>query len=529
MSTFTRPLKFITGLFSDKSLTKKAYLNALTVMLEYAASLLVGFLITPLMVTGLGDYFFGLWQILNRLVGYINPASGRPGFALKATLANQQASPDHEQKRRYVGSTLVIWLLFLPVLVCLGGVVSWFVPYWIHAPATYVWVVRIVSGLLVTNMIVSTLASIPQVTLQGENLGYKRMGLSVILVFIGGGFTWLALSLGTGILGVAIAVVASTLVTGLFYVWVVKSNTPWFGIARPRRADVQQMLNLSWWFMGWNLVTNLLLASDVVVLGVLDSVESVTNYSLTKYVPETLIGVIVIVVFGIVPGLGGIVGTGDFERAIRVRNEIISFIWLIATTLGASILIWNRAFVSLWVGAEHYSGSLPNLLIVVAAMQLALIRSDGHVIDLTLRLSQKVLLGFLSVTVSIVAASLLVGYFELGIAGLCLGIITGRLIMSLGYPILIGRFLDIKFPNQSNAIVRPAIVTVLLFLISIGLSTMAAGSSWSGPSGWFVFILSASITGALILIVSFYAGLSKTQRLSILRRIRAVIATDESV
>jgi hypothetical protein len=354
------------------------------------------------------------------------------------------------------------------------------------------------------------------------------MGMSVILVFIGGSFTWLALSLGTGNVGDATAVVASTLLTGLFYVWVVKSNTPWFGIARPRRADVQQMLNLSWWFMGWNLVTNLLLASDVVVLGVLDSVESVTNYSLTKYVPETLIGVIVIVVFGIVPGLGSIVGTGDFERAIRVRNEIISFIWLIATTLGASILIWNRAFVALWVGAEHYSGSLPNLLIVVAAMQLALIRSDGNVIDLTLRLSQKVLLGFLSVTVSIVAASLLVGYFELGIAGLCLGVITGRLIMSLGYPILIGRFLDIKFSNQSNAIVRPAIVTVLLFLISIGLSNLAAGSSWSGLSGWFVFILSASITGALVLIVSFYAGLSKTQRLSIVRRIRAVIATDES-
>jgi O-antigen/teichoic acid export membrane protein len=528
MSTLIRPVKVISGLFSDKSLTKKAYLNALTVMLEYAASLLVGFLITPLMVTGLGAYFFGMWQVLNRLVGYINPASGRPGFALKATLANQQASSDYEQKRRYVGSTFVIWLLFLPILVCLGGAVSWFVPYWIQAPASYVWVVRIVSGLLVTNMIVSTLASIPQVTLQGENLGYKRMGMSVILVFVGGSFTWLALYLGTGIVGVATAVVASTLVTGLFYLWVVKSNTPWFGIARPRRADVYQMLNLSWWFMGWNLVTNLLLAGDVVVLGLLNSVESVTNYSLTKYVPETLIGVIVIVVFGIVPGLGSIVGTGDFERAIRVRNEIISFTWLIATTLGASILIWNRTFVSLWVGAEHYSGALANLLIVVAALQLALIRSDGNVIDLTLRLSQKVLLGFLSVTVSIMTASILVGYFRLGIVGLCLGVIVGRLIMSFGYPILIGRFLHIDFSRQSNAILRPAIVTIFLFLVAIGLSRLAVDPGWSGLSGWIMFIVAAGLTGILMLVVSFYAGLSTAQRLSMVYRIRAVIRTDET-
>ena len=63
--------------------------------------------------------------------------------------------------------------------------------------------------------------------------------------------------------------------------------------------------------MGWNVVTSLLLVSDVVVLGILNSVKSVTNYTLTKYVPENLIGVIVIVVMGIMPGLGGIIGTEE--------------------------------------------------------------------------------------------------------------------------------------------------------------------------------------------------------------------------
>src|SRR5690349_3044601 len=106
----TRPLAFISAVFSDKTLTQKAYLNALASMLEYATSLLVGFFLTPFMVTGLGDYSFGLWQILNRLVGYLTPASGRPTYALKWTLANQQASEDYEAKRRYVGSTLIIWV-----------------------------------------------------------------------------------------------------------------------------------------------------------------------------------------------------------------------------------------------------------------------------------------------------------------------------------------------------------------------------------------------------------------------------------
>ena len=524
MSTLNDSLRFVSNLFLDKGLTKKAYLNALTVVLDYAATLLVGFILTPLMVAGLGDYFYGLWQILNRLIGYITPASGRPGYALKWTLANHQASTDYAQKRRYVGSTLIIWLLFLPFLIVLGGMISWFVPDWVHASAESVWITRLVAALLVTNIVVDTLSSVPQVTLQGENLGYKRMGMSVVLIFVGGGFTWLALYFGTGIVGVAASVVIATIVTGLFYLWVVRSYTPWFGVSRPGRAETYQMLGLSWWFLAWNFVTSLILASDVVVLGLLNSVESVTNYSLTKYVPETMIGAIVIVIFGITPGLGSIIGTGDYKRASRLRGEIMALIWLVVTALGTNILLWNKTFLGLWVGADRYSGSIPNLLIVVAAMQLAYIRSDGNIIDLTLRLKSKVLLGFLSVTISISIAAVAVGYFKLGIVGLCLGIIAGRLIMSLGYPALIGRYLDISLSSQLISTIRPAIIMVLLFAAAALLDSYLPMLAPTGLIGWAAFIALAGITGILVLLISFYSGLTSGQRNHILRRIRAAIA-----
>jgi O-antigen/teichoic acid export membrane protein len=528
MSIIARPMKFISGLLSDKGLTKKAYLNALTVVLEYGASLLVGFLVTPLMVVGLGNYLFGLWQVLVRLIGYLTPTSGRPAFALKATLVNQQASTDYDQKRRYVGSSIIIWLLFLPFLIGLGGTVTWFVPYWVHAPAAYVWIVRAVSGLLVFNTIFDALSSVPQVTLQGENLGYKRMGMSVLLIFVGGALTWLALYLKTGIVGVAVVGVVLTFGRGLFYFGIVKTYSPWFGMSKPQLAETRQMLGLSLWFMGWNLVTSLLLSGDVVVLGLLNSVDSVTNYSLTKYVPETLIGVIVIIVFGIMPGLGSIVGTGDYGRAIRLRDEINSFIWLVATVFGASVLIWNRVFIGLWVGTNHFAGSIPNLLIIVAATQLAFIRSDGNVIDLTLRMSQKVLLGLLSVTVSVVAASILVGYFKLGIVGLCSGIIGGRLIMSIGYPVLIGRFLNVSLSSQINRMFRPILVASLIFLAAMGVDRFGSIMVGTGIKGWLIFILSAGATGIVMSLISFYSGLSGDQRRSMIRRVQAVITTAES-
>ena len=126
--------RLFSKLFSDRGLTKKASLNALAAALDDGSRLLVGFLITPLLVTGLGNFLYGSWRVLQELLGYISPATGRTSQALKWTLASQQASCDYEKKRRDVGSTLVVWTVFLPVLTVLGGLLAWFVPFWLNTP-----------------------------------------------------------------------------------------------------------------------------------------------------------------------------------------------------------------------------------------------------------------------------------------------------------------------------------------------------------------------------------------------------------
>jgi O-antigen/teichoic acid export membrane protein len=469
-----------------------------------------------------------MWQVLNRLIGYISPASGRPTQALKWTLANQQSSTDYDQKRRYVGSTVAVWTLFLPLMIVLGGLLAWFAPYWLKAPAESFWYVRLAAGILVVNLAMFSLAEVPQSVLEGENLGYKRIGLTVGLVFVGGGLTWLALYLHMGIVGVAAAALLTTLLTGLLFLGVVRAYAPWFGIARPSRHMLRRFLSLSWWFLGWNLVMNLMMSSDIVVLGLLDSVESVTAYSLSKYAPETAISVVAIMVFGSAPGLGGIIGTGNLVKAAKIRGEIMSLTWLVVAVLGTTVLLWNRAFVTLWVGSHQYIGTISVLLIVLLVIQFVFIRNDANVIDLTLRLRHKVLLGFLSVALSLAAAAVLVGYFKLGTAGLCVGLIAGRLILSLGYPLLVGRLLQVPFRVQLSAAPRPALATALLFSVALGLDRLMFRSGWGTAIGWIGLALSVTVTFGLASLVAFYTGLSRNQRANIVRRVRAVAAIGRS-
>ncbi len=249
--------------------------------------------------------------------------------------------------------------------------------------------------------------------------------------------------------------------------------------------------------------------------------ERGTTYSLTKYVPDALIRLVAIVVFGIAPGLGGIIGAGKLAKAARVRGEIMLFTWLFATVAGATILLWNQNFVGLWVGATYDAGPLATLLIVIMVTQLTLIRNDANIIDLTLNVRRKVMLGVLSVSISLALAALLIDYFQSGILGMCLGFIAGRMILSLIYPWMVGRYLDISLARQFQSVLRPAATTIILFGLVLGLREMIVTNTLTATT-WPGLVLSVGLTVVVLSGMVTFIGLSSNQRQQIWQRLQSV-------
>ena len=105
------------------SLARKASLNSLAGALDYGVRLSVSFVVKPLLVAGLGPWGFGAWEVISRLTGYVGPATGRAGHALRSTIAKQQHSDDDDAKRNAVGSALAVSLL-LPVGFLVLGVLT---------------------------------------------------------------------------------------------------------------------------------------------------------------------------------------------------------------------------------------------------------------------------------------------------------------------------------------------------------------------------------------------------------------------
>ena len=500
------------------SLTGKATLNALASGLDYGARAVVELLVTPLVVAGVGTAAYGAWRVLWQWTTYVWGASGRSAQALQFAIANKQFTAAPDEKRQLVGAAVLVWLMFLPLLVTAGALGAWLAPELLDVPADQVGALRLAAAILALDALAVSLLGLPRSCLVGENLGYQRMGLSAVLVATGGALLVLAVRLDLGLPGVAGATVVTTCLTGAAFWWVARRRLPWFGIARPARTVTRLLVRLSLWFVGWKLVLELMVASDILVLAAFVPLSAVAAFALTKWVADTVAQLLGLVVQASIPGIGGYLGAGALAKAARLRGEVLGLVWVLGTGLGCTVVVWNGSFVRLWVGERMFVGTAATVLVVLLALQLALIRADTFVIDVALAPRTKVVAGLAAAVLSIVLGLLALGPLDGGVTGLCVGLLLGRGVLSVVAPLAVGRRLGVPTPSQLRCVGRPALVTAVLVGGSAWVAGQVAVTSWPG------LVLGVLVTAPVACVASGATGLPHGVRRRLVARGRAVLA-----
>lgn len=456
-----------------------------------------------------------MWEILQRLGTYLAAADGRPTQALRLIVAQRQARDDERAGRRYVGAALVVWVLMLPLVLTVAGVLIWFAPALTHAPAELRGTVRLTCALVMGAFLLTTLALVPEGVLRGMNLGYKRMGLQAGLGVLGGALMAGAVWFGWGLVGLGGALVVREAVTALCFLVLTRRFVGWFGVARPERADVTQVLGMSVWLSIGDAFARVLRGSDVVILGAVLGPAAVTPYVLTAYAAQAGDGIHALATSGAMPGIGGLLGAGETRRAAGARGDLLLFTWLFVTVIGATILLWNRSFVGLWVEPGRYAGAGVDVLIVMILAASAFVRVDAYIIDAALLPRARVILMGVAAVVTLGLSIVLTQMF--GMVGLCAGILAGRSVQLIGYPLMVRS----RVKLGGGAVVGPlgagrlVAATVVLWGGALWLAPRLA------PGGWVVWIAGA-LSSVVAMAAVGWAVAPPDARRAIARRLRGV-------
>jgi O-antigen/teichoic acid export membrane protein len=500
---------------STQNLTRRAMLTLVSNVLEQIANLSVALLITPLIIEELGAELYGAWLIIQTATGYVAMADLRPMGTLKFTLAVEQHDENYGKKRRQVGASLIVWAGTQPLILSAGAVFVLLTPQFVRVSPDLMPAVQLAAIIVVLRVALANILSLPSNVLRGVNLDYKAMGSNALSLAVGGLMGAGAVMLGFGLPGLAAAGIASIALNSLIRLIVARRNVPWFGIARPTRAEVFRFANLSGWLLFSTFSLLLMNSSDLILIGIFFDPTVAAIYGITGAVMRMLLAPLRKFLTAGAPGIAGLCGQQAWKRVERVRTEIHILALALMIVAGAGVIALNREFLRLWVGAEFYGGDVLNALLVFAGISELFFNADAIIVDSMLLFKQKSLAMLLSGIGSIVLAVALIQ--PLGAAAIALAIVVGRLGLIAYLARLIARKTGISAARK---------LVPLLRLSATGLVIIAAAWAMNhalAVTGWPTFFISSTVIGGVAGLIVWFVGLDQTARQMLRQRFSTIL------
>ncbi len=490
----------------SKTLTHRSVLNTIGALLVYVVYLGSSFISKKYLVLFLGPISFGAWEICFRLLNYVSPGEGPVSQTLKGVLANKHTVVGPTGLRRYVGAAFFLWALLVVPIFLIGSTVAWFSPRFIsNLPLDLIPVIRWTSLIIVIGLLVETWSRLYLSALQGINLLYKATWATSSIHVLGMILMISAAYLGFGLPGMAFSLIIMGLTSGIVYLKMVRLWIPWFGLEKPHKEDVKKLLTLGSWMYLWSFISRLLFLSDLVILGMVKGALSVTSLTFTQYAPHVGIYLAAMATNAVAPGLGQLFGKNKFLKIKEVREELAAILWLVIIVTGVCVLAWNETLVRLWVGSDKFAGSTVNFLLVLILAQMAYIRMDAFIIDVSLKVRKKVFWGLFSAVISIILAYLLGKKWET--TGVLIGLLLGRGILTIVYPRLISQLIK----KRENPVAAISLIRVSIVSMAMLLTTQYFAAKISGV-GWVGLFCFGFVTVVIAFFIAFFVGFNKQIR-----------------
>lgn len=496
---------------TEDSLTLKGGLNFLSKLVYQFSRIIMAFIVTPIVIRGLGAELYGAWMMIQQTVGYIARADLRPVGTLKLSLSISQHDDDIDKKKRQIGAALIVWLIVLPIMLLLGASAFYATPLFIKTSKESIWIVQIAFGISVLNVISERLFALPASVLDGMNLGYKTIWLNPTTIVITGITTILAIKYGYNIYGIALANTIGIATSGISRFFIAKTAIPWFGLSKPNVKEVKDFTKVSGWLFLSSVGFLLTHSSDILLVGIILGPASAAIYSTTGAILRMFTGLLLMLVSSGSPGIAGLCGQKNWARLERTRKELIAVIFLPLTTIGTLTFVLNESFLNLWVGDGFFGGNTLNLLLVFVSFIILLQRIDETIITSMLELKQKTIATFISGAFIILTGGIFAYFF--GIYGMALGVFLGRLGLVMFFPFLIAKTTESKVLVYFKPFFRPLLTAILLILFAY-LFPFFRCTSWVSliKNGLIIFLFSG--------VIMYLCGLDQQNRKNINERIK---------
>jgi len=491
------------------SRTARALLAFLNRLLSQLANFFLAFIITPLIVANLGAEMYGAWRIIQKCMRFLAMGHFKPMGLLKLILANEIGSED-QRKRELIGASLSIWVLTLPLLFGLAGVLLYFSPHIIPVDKELQGQVFYSLLIAMAVVIIDPVLGMPNAVLKGMNMEYRILGLdgfatllaTLMIYFVVMHHYSLPWVVGVSTLQVWLISLVSYIVT--------KKALSWFGINKPSKADIMVFFKLNLWTLLSTLSRNVFRSADLILISMYFSVTAAAVYSLTLALMSRLLEPVLSLFQAGLPGVGDLLGRGEMQRVRQLRAEKIRALMFAATVIGALVISFNQAFVGLWVGSEFFGGPTLSYWMIAAVTLTILIRTESIFLDAALYMRENAIVLSCCALIYIVLVYVLKD--TLGVIAIPVGQVIALTLLMFCYWVILRRGLNESYRRLFALLFRPLLpASALLVLFSYSPAKIV--------DSWLMLFVEGAQFGLMASFLSWYLILDKWDRQRLSQRL----------
>ncbi len=454
----------------------------------FAAQVIAAFLISPVLVHGLGDRRYGIWSLVESVLAYLMLFDLGVAASVVRYVARFEAAGEQDGLDRVISACTCIFAIAGAVVLGVTLILAFPAFAWLNVPADLASEGRWMLVLLGVNLAVGLPMNVFACVLDGLGRYPAKSAIRTGLLIARSVLLLVVIRHGGGLVGVAVLVTACTLIEHVLMAVAVYRYLPRLCLSlrlvdRPtlrtiRGYSIDALLAL--------LAGRVSFQTDALVINAFRLPQSITLFAVASRLTEYAKDSLRVATAVLTPAVSAMEARGDTAAIRKVFLDSTRYVlWLIAP-VQLGLLLLGRPFLALWLGPEYAELSYPTLVILAAPLGLAMAQSVSvRILYGTGRLRWYARAVLLEAVANLALSILLVR--PLGIEGVALGTAIPNVVLNCGLGLALCRTLGVSLGEYLwRSYLAPCLAAALPCVV-----WLVAGR-WSAPDTW----LSLVITGA---------------------------------
>lgn len=496
---------------------RKIIKNSTSNISVFAIKLCITFVMAPLIVRSLGNYDYGIWELVFSFVGYMELLDIGLQPAIVRYVARYNALGNKEELRN-IYSTSIVFMGAVGFLIFLFFAI-WAVAFpWTlaekGAPAAKYTLFLIVIG---AQFMIGFIGSVFDCFHEGFQRYNLRNNITIVNSIVGSVVLYMLFMKGGGLLSLALVNMIGFSVKYLFYF--IMLSTPRLGGFSFERSHLslksfKELASFGYHSLIQGIAARISLNTDAIVVGAFLGAVSVTYFIISANLINQARNLVWAMTRAFMPLFSDLDANGDREKFTQVLFISSRYVLAFTMPLLTGILFLGPAFIARWMGPEYAEKGKWVLYIFAGAYLLPWLNPFSNRL-LTGIGRQKVLarISAVSAVINLALSILLVRY--LGKEGVALGTMIPMIILEPVVLFYMCRCVGKSVTQYANEVIRPVLLPNLIFAGLMFLLT-----SHITPST-YVNILSISLLSLTVYALFFFLlSVNRSEQKLILSKIR---------